>query len=76
MGVRIEVGEGESIGKALRRFKLLCDRAGIRYQLNKHEYRRKPCEERERRRYKAWAKMCRVSYLKRRELGLVPREER
>ena len=72
MGVRIEVGEGEPIGKALRRFKQLVERAGIRYQWGRHRFRLKPCEERRHKRGNKKIRACQAARRKRRELGLEP----
>lgn len=42
--VRIVVGKDENIEKALRRFKKLCERAGIKKELKARQYYEKPSE--------------------------------
>ncbi len=59
MGLRMRVHERESIGAALRRFKKLIERSGMKSELRAHEYYEKPCEARRRkqaRRLKAMQK--------------------
>jgi small subunit ribosomal protein S21 len=48
MGLRMRVHEREPIGAALRRFKKLIERSGMRRELRAHEYYEKPCEARRR----------------------------
>ena len=48
MGLRMRVHEREPIGAALRRFKKLLERSGMKGELRSHEYYEKPCEERRR----------------------------
>lgn len=48
MGLRMRVHEREPIGAALRRFKKLIERSGMKRELRAHEYYEKPCEERSR----------------------------
>ena len=48
MGLRMRVHEREHIGAALRRFKKLLERSGLKKELRKHEYYEKPCELRRR----------------------------
>jgi small subunit ribosomal protein S21 len=52
MGLRMRVHEREPIGAALRRFKKLIERSGMKRELRAHEYYEKPCEERSRKRAK------------------------
>ena len=59
MGLRMRVHEREPIGAALRRFKKLIERSGMKGELRAHEYYEKPCEARRRkeaRRLKAMKK--------------------
>jgi small subunit ribosomal protein S21 len=59
MGLRMRVHEREPIGLALRRFKKLIERSGMKSELRAHEYYEKPCEARRRkeaRRIKAMKK--------------------
>jgi ribosomal protein S21 len=72
MGVRIEVGEGQPLGKVLREFKRMLEREGFRYQWYKHQYRLKPCEERRRERGNKKLHARRAALLKRLELGQEP----
>jgi small subunit ribosomal protein S21 len=44
MGLRMRVHEREHIGAALRRFKKLVERSGLKRELRAHEYYVKPCE--------------------------------
>ena len=48
MGLRMRVHEREPIGAALRRFKKLIERSGMKSELRSHEYYEKPCETRRR----------------------------
>src|SRR5262245_1630453 len=48
MGLRMRVHEREPIGAALRRFKKLIERSGMKGELRAHEYYEKPCEARRR----------------------------
>lgn len=48
MGLRMRVHEREHIGAALRRFKKLIERSGLKRELRAHEYYEKPCEARTR----------------------------
>ena len=56
MGVRVEVGEGESLASALRRFRKYVRSANVMYEHRWHEEFTKRCEERRRR--KGNAKRC------------------
>lgn len=47
--IRLEIKPNESIDKALRRFKKLCDREGLNRDIRKHMYYEKPSEQRKRR---------------------------
>ncbi len=48
MGLRMRVHDREPIGAALRRFKKLVERSGIKREVRAHEYYVKPCEMRRR----------------------------
>lgn len=48
MGLRMRVHEREPIGAALRRFKKLIERSGMKRELRAHEYYEKPCAARRR----------------------------
>lgn len=48
MGLRMRVHEREHIGAALRRFKKLLERSGMKGELRAHEYYEKPSEARRR----------------------------
>lgn len=48
MTLRMRVHDREPIGAALRRFKKLIERSGMKKELRAHEYYEKPCEKRSR----------------------------
>ena len=48
MTLRMRVHDREPIGLALRRFKKLLERSGLKKELRKREYYEKPCEARRR----------------------------
>ncbi|OWK40941.1 hypothetical protein FRUB_04833 [Fimbriiglobus ruber] len=48
----MRVHDREPIGAALRRFKKLIERSGMKKELRAHEYYEKPCEERSRKKAK------------------------
>jgi small subunit ribosomal protein S21 len=48
MGLRMRVHDREPIAAALRRFKKLVERSGIKKEARAHEYYEKPCEARTR----------------------------
>lgn len=48
MSLRMRVHEREPIGAALRRFKKLIERSGLKRELRAHEYYEKPCDARRR----------------------------
>ena len=48
MSIKMRVHDREPIGAALRRFKKLLERSGLKKELRKHEYYEKPCELRRR----------------------------
>ncbi len=48
MGLRMRVHDREPIAAAMRRFKKLIERSGMKKELRAHEYYEKPCEERSR----------------------------
>jgi small subunit ribosomal protein S21 len=48
MGLRMRVYDREPIGAALRRFKKLIERSGLKREVRAHEYYEKPCDARRR----------------------------
>ena len=48
MPLRMRVHDREPIGAALRRFKKLLERSGMKRELRAHEYYEKPCDARRR----------------------------
>ena len=48
MGLRMRVHDREHIGAALRRFKKLLERSGMKAEVRAHEYYEKPCDARRR----------------------------
>ena len=48
MGLRMRVHDREHIGAALRRFKKLLERSGVKGEIRAHEYYEKPCDARRR----------------------------
>jgi small subunit ribosomal protein S21 len=48
MSIRMRVHDKEPIQAALRRFKKLIERSGLKKELRKHEHYEKPCEVRRR----------------------------
>jgi small subunit ribosomal protein S21 len=70
MGLRMRVHDREPIGAALRRFKKLVERSGLKRELRAHEYYEKPCEERSRKKAK------RRSTIKKAALGKPVKKER
>ena len=48
MSLRMRVHDREPIGAALRRFKKLLERSGLKKELRKREHYEKPCEVRRR----------------------------
>jgi len=48
MSLRMRVHDHEPIGAALRRFKKLLERSGLKKELRKRKYYEKPCEVRRR----------------------------
>jgi small subunit ribosomal protein S21 len=48
MGLRMRVHDREPIGAALRRFKKLVERSGMKGEVRAHEYYEKPCDLRRR----------------------------
>lgn len=64
MGLKMRVHEREPIAAALRRFKKLVERSGLKRELRGHEYYEKPCEERSRKaasRRRAIAKAAKIA---------------
>jgi small subunit ribosomal protein S21 len=72
MGLRMRVHDREPIGAALRRFKKLVERSGLKRELRAHEYYEKPCEARNRKEAK------RRNAIKRAAMGktAAPKKER
>jgi small subunit ribosomal protein S21 len=70
MGLRMRVYDREHISVALRRFKKLIERSGMKKEIRSHEYYTKPCEERAR---KALAKLRAI---KKGAAGKKPKRER
>jgi small subunit ribosomal protein S21 len=48
MGLRMRLYQREHIGAALRRFKKLLERSGVKGEIRAHEYYEKPCDARRR----------------------------
>lgn len=48
MGIRMRIHDREPIAAALRRFKKLLERSGVKRELRAHEYYEKPCDARRR----------------------------
>lgn len=48
MGIRMRVNYHEPIASALRRFKKLLERSGMKRELRAHEHFEKPCDARRR----------------------------
>ena len=46
--IRLELKPNESLDKALRRFKKICDREGLTRDMRKHSYYEKPSEKNKR----------------------------
>ena len=62
--IRLELKPNESLDKALRRFKKICDREGLTRDMRKHSYYEKPSEKnkrKDREREKERAKAIRVA---------------
>lgn len=70
MGLRMRVHDREPIGAALRRFKKLIERSGMKRELRAHEYYEKPCEARSRKEAK------RKSTIRKAALGKPAKKER
>ncbi len=70
MGLRMRVHDREPIGAALRRFKKLVERSGLKRELRAHAYYEKPCEERTRK------ESNRLRAIKKAALGKPVRKER
>lgn len=63
MGLRMRVHDREPIAAAMRRFKKLIERSGLKKELRAHEHYEKPCEERNRK------KRNRVNVIRKAALG-------
>jgi small subunit ribosomal protein S21 len=70
MGLRMRVHDREPIGAALRRFKKLVERSGLKGELRAHQYYEKPCEERSRKEAR------RLSTIRKAALGKPVKKER
>lgn len=70
MGLRMRVHDREPIGAALRRFKKLVERSGLKREVRAHEYYEKPCEARNRK------EANRLRAIKKAALGKPARKER
>ena len=70
MGLRMRVHDREPLGAAMRRFKKLVERSGLKRELRAHEYYEKPCEERRRKEAR------RKSTIRKAALGKPPKPPR
>ena len=70
MGLRMRVHDREPIGAALRRFKKLVERSGMKAEVRAHEYYEKPCEARSRKEGR------RLRAIKKAALGPPPKKDR
>ena len=70
MGLRMRVHDREHIGAALRRFKKLLERSGVKGEIRAHEYYEKPCEARTRK------ERSRLRAIKKALLGKQAKRER
>jgi small subunit ribosomal protein S21 len=70
MGLRMRVHDREPIGAALRRFKKLIERSGMKGEIRAHEYYEKPSEARTRKEVK------RLKAIKKGQLGLPAKKPR
>ncbi|HEV3438275.1 MAG TPA: 30S ribosomal protein S21 [Gemmata sp.] len=66
----MRIHEREPIGLALRRFKKLIERSGMKKELRAHEYYEKPCEARSRKEAR------RISTIRKAGLGKPVKKER
>lgn len=60
----VKVRDGESFDGALKRFKRLCERAGILSEIKQHQFYEKPSEIKKRERIQARRKSLRSSKIK------------
>jgi small subunit ribosomal protein S21 len=65
----MRVHEREHIGAALRRFKKLLERSGLKKEIRAHEYYEKPCEARARK------KQSRLRAIRKAALGKPAKKE-
>ncbi|QEL20140.1 30S ribosomal protein S21 [Limnoglobus roseus] len=70
MGLRMRVHDREPIAAAMRRFKKLIERSGMKKELRAHEYYEKPCEERSRK------ERNRANVIRKAALGRPPKERK
>ncbi len=68
MTLRMRVHDREPIAAALRRFKKLIERSGLKRELRAHEYYEKPCETRSRK------KLSRLRAIRKAALPPKPRK--
>uniref|UniRef100_A0A7C3J6Q3 Small ribosomal subunit protein bS21 n=1 Tax=candidate division WOR-3 bacterium TaxID=2052148 RepID=A0A7C3J6Q3_UNCW3 len=60
----VKVREGESFDGALKRFKRLCEKAGILSEIKKHQFYEKPSEIKKREKIQAVRKSYRSNMMK------------
>jgi small subunit ribosomal protein S21 len=70
MPLRMRVHDREPIGAALRRFKKLLERSGLKTELRKRQYYEKPCELRRR------AKLHKLSAIRKGKLNAADKSYR
>ena len=70
MGLRMRVHDREPIGAAMRRFKKLVERSGLKRELRAHEYYEKACDARRRKEAK------RMSAIRKAAMGKPPKPPR
>ena len=71
MGLRMRVHDREPIGAALRRFKKLLERSGVKKALRAHEHYEKPCDARRRKEARRRAAIRKAAAL--RKAGVKPK---
>ena len=70
MGLKMRVHDREPIAAAMRRFKKLVERSGLKRELRAHEYYEKPCETRSRK------ALARLRAIRKAELGPAKKKPR
>ena len=63
----VNIRDGESFDQALRRFKRICEKAGILSELKNHQHYEKPSESKRKRNIAARRKVQRTSRLRNRD---------